>query len=91
MATSIMMCCSGAAGAVLSPVISKVIIDFGWRNGYRAVAAIVLFLCLPIMLYRRNLIAAEAVEKEDVRQERDDLQLRRDPTTYAVLIAFLIT
>ena len=91
MATSIMMCCSGAAGAVLSPAISKVITNFGWRNGYRTVAAVVLFFCLPIMLYRRNLIAAETAEKTDVRQEEDTLHLKRDPTTYVVMILFLVT
>ena len=91
MATSIMMCCSGAAGAVLSPVVSKVITNFGWRNGYRMVAAVVLFFCLPIMLYRRNLIAAETTDKKDARQEEETLQLRREPTTYVILIIFLIT
>ena len=91
MASSIMMCCSGAAGAVLSPVINKVITNYGWRNGYRAVSAIVLIFCLPIMLYRKNLIAVEAgEEKKDSGKAKTSLY-KRDQVTYAALIIFLIT
>lgn len=91
MATSIMMCCSGAAGAILSPIINKVITNYGWRNGYRTVSAIVLFFCLPIMLYRRNLIAAETDTKTMESNKEETAHYKRDPVSYIVLIIFLIT
>ena len=92
MASSIMMCCSGAAGAVFSPVISKVITKFGWRNGYRSIAAAVLFFCLPIMLYRKNLIATDLDNGEAVEhREEESVLLKRDTATYTVLVIFLAT
>lgn len=91
-ASSIMMCCSGAAGAMFSPVVSRIITAFGWRNGYRAVAAAVLIFSLPILLYRKNLIATETGEKKaDERQEEEPIVQKRDPMTYVILIVFLVT
>lgn len=89
-ASSIMMCCSGAAGALLSPAISKIITEFGWRNGYRAVAFVILFFSLPIMLYRRNLIAAGSEDggPEDTGTETVSSG-RKDTLTYVILILFL--
>ena len=91
-ASSIMMCFSGAAGALLSPVVSKIINTQGWRMGYRAVAVIALVFSLPIMLYPRSLFAADAEDEEkDTRQDITAFTGKRDGTTYAVLIVFLVT
>ena len=91
-ASSIMMCFSGAAGAVLSPVISGIISLQGWRNGYRAVAAVVLLFSLPIMLYPRNLIAAETEEESGSSGTQEGAQSAapKDRATYTVLIVFLV-
>lgn len=48
--TSIVTACSGLAGAGLSPVISSVISDMGWRRGYLFTALLVLLLNLPAMV-----------------------------------------
>ena len=91
-ASSIMMCFSGAAGAVLSPIISKIISGQGWRYGYRAVAATVLVFSLPIMLYPRSLFGTdEDDDPENNLDDRAELEGKKNRTTYAVLIVFLVT
>lgn len=48
--TSIALGCSGLAGALLSPVISSVIENSGWRVGYLVCAGVILLLNLPAVL-----------------------------------------
>ena len=91
-ASSIMMCFSGAAGAVLSPIVSGIINSHGWRTGYRALAFIALIFSLPIMLYPRSLFAADADDQEENAKEDTSIQSgQRNTATYAVLIVFLVT
>ena len=91
-ASSIMMCFSGAAGAVLSPIVSGIINSRGWRTGYRALAVIVLVFSLPIMLYPRNLFAADADDEEESAAEDGSVQNgKKNSMTYAILIVFLVT
>ena len=47
LATSIAMACSGLTGAALSPVLSAVIQNAGWRSGYLVSAVIIGALNLP--------------------------------------------
>ena len=92
-ASSIMMCFSGAAGAVFSPIVSAVILYFGWRWGYRTLALFVLVFSLPTMLYPRNLIAAEG-DADDGRSgsvSEQQTALKRNRGTYAALVVFLVT
>ncbi len=92
MASSIMMCFSGAAGAVLSPIVSRIINSQGWRMGYRAVAVIVLAFSLPIMLYPRSLFAANAEDEDGgASTSRISDNGKRNVTTYAILVVFLVT
>lgn len=51
LATSIAMSTSGFAGALLSPVISGIITNSGWRTGYMIVAVIMVILNLPAILF----------------------------------------
>ena len=46
----IMMSFTGIAGAVLNPVISRIITAYGWTNGFRVMALILLVLSLPCAL-----------------------------------------
>ena len=92
MASSIMMCFSGAAGAVHSPIVSRIINSQGWRMGYRSVAVIVLVFSLPIMLYSRSLFSADTEEGKGAEADDRITQSRkRDGTSYAILIVFLVT
>ena len=90
-ASSIMMCFSGAAGAVFSPIVSRVITDSGWRWGYSTLALFVLIFSLPVMMYPRNLIAA--AEDRDERSgdgNETDRAAKRNRGTYAALVVFLV-
>jgi MFS family permease len=49
--TSVIFAFSGVAGALLSPVLSNVIANFGWRNGYFLCGAIVLLFSFPAFFY----------------------------------------
>ena len=51
LATSIAMGCSGLAGAVFTPIIQPVVTGFGWRAGEVLVAALMVALCLPAILF----------------------------------------
>ena len=91
-ASALMMCFSGAAGAILSPIISGIISNQGWRNGYRAVAATVLIFSLPMILYPRNLIAADTEEGNgDDSSDETLINAPRNGVTYVVLVIFLVT
>jgi len=92
-ASAIMMCFSGAAGAVFSPIISSIITGFGWRWGYRAVAFVVLFFSLPVIFYPRSLIAADAGEDTGSKtsESTENLDAPKDRISYALLVTFLIT
>ena len=48
---SIAMAFAGIAGAVFSPVMSRVIEQFGWRTGYLVTAGIIVVLYLPVLLF----------------------------------------
>ncbi len=50
LAVSVAFGSSGIAGAVFSPLVSRVIQGVGWRAGYLASALIMLVLCLPALL-----------------------------------------
>ena len=91
-ASSIMMCFSGAAGAVLSPIVSWIINSHGWRMGYRALAYIALMFSLPIMLYPRSLFAADTDDQEEDTKAGISVQSgQKNTATYAILIVFLVT
>ena len=92
-ASSIMMCFSGAAGAVFSPIVASVISWAGWRWGYRTLAVFVLVFSLPIMLYPRNLIAAEGDEESGQGNSTadDPAGTKRNGLTYTILVVFLVT
>ena len=51
LATSIVFGFSGLAGAICSPIFSSCIEKFGWNTGYIIEAGIILFLCLPAIIY----------------------------------------
>ncbi|MBR0137442.1 MAG: MFS transporter [Erysipelotrichaceae bacterium] len=49
--TSIVLSFSGITSALLSPVISSILSAYGWQKGYLFVAAVVLVLSLPALLF----------------------------------------
>ena len=49
--TSLVFCSAGIGGAVLSPILSGIIEKAGWRAGYLAMAAVIVLLYLPGMLF----------------------------------------
>lgn len=59
-ATSVAMGCSGLAGAAFSPVIQAVVSGMGWRAGQVLVAALMLALVLPAILFVPSCDPADA-------------------------------
>ena len=51
LAISIALSGSGFGGAVLSPIVSNLIVNFGWRPAFLALAAICIVFALPITAY----------------------------------------
>ncbi len=51
LATSLALCFSGVAGAVLSPVFTNLIESIGWESTYFVVAIITIVLALPFILF----------------------------------------
>ena len=51
LATSIVMGFGGITGAVLSPVLTALIEDMGWRAGYVVTGILITAFCLPAVLY----------------------------------------
>ena len=51
LAISIALSGSGFGGAVLSPIVSNLIVNFGWRPAFMALAAICIVFALPITAY----------------------------------------
>ena len=54
MLTGLVMSCSGIVGAILSPVLSKVINAYGYRTGYVICAGLMLLFTLPGMFVLRE-------------------------------------
>lgn len=50
-ATGIAFAGTGAASALLSPVISGVIADYGWRSAYRLISVLILCIVIPVTLF----------------------------------------
>lgn len=50
-ATSVAMGCSGLAGAIFSPIIQATVAGMGWRAGQLLVAALMVALTLPAILF----------------------------------------
>ncbi len=95
--TSIAMCFSGLAGALLSPVISGIISGSGWRTAYQALAVLVLVFNLPSILLPITLKPEEAGMKpygEKAKTETEKIE-EKDISVpaglFAVLILFGIT
>ena len=77
--TSIVIGFSGIAGALVSPLFSSIILNHGWRMGYRAMAGLALLFHLPALLlpislkpeeigaspYGENAASSEAEANED--------------------------
>lgn len=76
LAISIALSGSGFGGAVLSPVVSNLIVSVGWRPAFLVLAAICMLLALPITAYSfrtspREIGLAPLGENEgDVREEK---------------------
>lgn len=49
-ATGIAFAGTGAASAILSPVISHIIAEYGWRAGYRLISGLILCCVVPVAL-----------------------------------------
>ena len=49
-ATGIAFAGTGAASAILSPVIARVIANYGWRMGYRLISGLILCCVVPVTL-----------------------------------------
>ena len=60
LATSVAMACSGLTGAALSPVLSAVIQNAGWRSGYLVSAALIAAFNLPAVLFPFTLTPEES-------------------------------
>lgn len=60
LATSVAMGCSGLAGALFTPLIQPVVTGLGWRAGYVLVAALMVLLCLPAILFVPSCDPADA-------------------------------
>lgn len=76
LAISIALSGSGFGGAVLSPIVSNLIVSVGWRPAFLVLAAICMLLALPITAYSfrtspREIGLAPLGENEgDVREEK---------------------
>lgn len=76
LAISIALSGSGFGGAVLSPIVSNLIVSIGWRPAFLVLAAICMLLALPITAYSfrtspREIGLAPLGENEgDVREEK---------------------
>lgn len=51
---SLAMAFSGIMGAIMNPVLSRIIVSFGWRTGFRCVAVLLLALTLPCSFFLRS-------------------------------------
>ena len=60
LATSIAMACSGLTGAALSPALSSVIQNAGWKSGYLVSAIMIVALNLPAILFPFTLTPGES-------------------------------
>lgn len=60
LATSLAMGCSGLAGALFTPLIQPVVTNMGWRAGQMLVAALMVALCLPAILFVPSCDPADA-------------------------------
>ncbi len=49
LAISIVLSFGGIAGAIFSPLFTKVIMNYGWENGYKLMAISIFLLCLPAL------------------------------------------
>lgn len=50
-ATGLAFAGTGAASALMSPIMSRIITEFGWRTGYRVLAVLILCIVLPAVLF----------------------------------------
>lgn len=73
--TSIAMCFSGIAGAVLSPVMTMIMNAAGWRTAYIVMAVIMAVFCLPGLLLPFTLTPAESGLKPYGYQESEKCRL----------------
>lgn len=70
--TSIAMCFSGLAGALLSPLISGIIAGSGWRAAYQVTAMLVLVFNLPAILLPITLKPEEAGMKPYGEKQKNE-------------------
>ncbi|MBQ8996135.1 MAG: MFS transporter [Oscillospiraceae bacterium] len=57
-ASSIMMCFSGIAGTVFSPLLARCITRIGWRKSFLVPGALCVVLCLPFLLIKERLYSS---------------------------------
>lgn len=67
MKTGLVLSFSGVGGAIFNPVLSSVIEKYGWQTGYRLMAAIMILLCMPSMVYPIRYVSARRVSREKRR------------------------
>ena len=95
--TSIAMCFSGLAGALLSPLISGIIAGSGWRVAYQVTALLVLVFNLPAILLPITLKPEEAGMKpygekqKNVIAEPSEKGTKISAGLFALVILFGIT
>ncbi len=51
---SLAMAFSGIMGAIMNPVLGRIIVSFGWRSGFRCAAVLLLVMTLPCSFFLRS-------------------------------------
>ena len=94
LATSIVFSTSGLMGTLLSPVLTKCIVLFGWQTTYLIKAGILCLLCLPAILYPYHFIPEDDGLLPYGYQEHDQIQEKKIDTKFNYIqfafIAFFI-
>lgn len=104
LAISIALSGSGAGGAILSPIVSNLIVGVGWRTAFLVLAGICLVLALPITAYSfrtspREIGLAPLGEGEDLPDDKktSDIDvvvgwknLKLHPAFWTLVVAFLL-
>ncbi|MBQ3375479.1 MAG: MFS transporter [Erysipelotrichaceae bacterium] len=74
--TGLVLSFSGVGGAVFNPILASVIENHGWRIGYRVMAAIMLLLCMPSMIYPIRYISSRKTDKQKRRSLVDGFMVK---------------
>ena len=72
---------SGLMAMVVTPVLSRIVADYGWRNGYRFIGCLYLLLMVPVILFviKESPGDGKAAAKEDRKAAKTDTKADINP------------